>query len=101
MPNRLRFVNITTNFGGLNVSLTANNNQPIVWKPVAKDGADLPLNQQEPRPAVRQTVSVGETYDFIVDPLPPVPNPLAAAAWLDLKRGGGEWVQQVRVRVAP
>ena len=101
VPNRLRFVNITTNFGGLNVSLATNNNQPIVWKPVAKDGADLPLNQQVARPAVRQTVSVGETYDFVVDPPSPPANPLAAAAWLDVKRGGGEWVQQVRVRVAP
>jgi FtsP/CotA-like multicopper oxidase with cupredoxin domain len=100
-PNRLRLVNITTNFGGLTVSLTTNNNQPIAWKPIAKDGADLPLNQQEARPAVRQTVSVGETYDFIVDPPPPVANPFAATAWLDVKRGGGEWVQQVRVRVAP
>jgi len=101
VPNRLRFVNITTNFGGLNVSLTANNNQPIVWKPVAKDGADLPSNQQEMRPAVRQTVNVGETYDFLVDALPPSANPLAAAAWLDVKRAGGEWVQQVRVRLVP
>jgi FtsP/CotA-like multicopper oxidase with cupredoxin domain len=101
VPNRLRFVNITTNFGGLNVSLTTNNNQPIVWKPVAKDGADLPLNQQEMRPAVRQTVNVGETYDFVVDPPPAPANPFAAAAWLDLKRGGGEWVQQIRVKVAP
>jgi FtsP/CotA-like multicopper oxidase with cupredoxin domain len=101
VPNRLRFVNITTNFGGLNVSLTANNNQPIVWKAVAKDGAELPPAQQEMRPAVRQTVSVGETYDFVVDPPPAVANPLAGVAWLDLKRAGGEWVQQVRVRVVP
>ena len=101
VPNRLRFVNITTNFGGLTVSLTANTNQPLVWTPVAKDGADLPAGQQQMRPAVRQQVSVGETFDFVVDPPPPAANPLAAPAWLDLKRGGGEWVQQVRVRVAP
>jgi len=100
VPNRLRFVNITSSFGGLNVSLTANN-QPLLWKPVAKDGADLPPNQQVPRPALRQTISVGETYDFLIDPPPPRPNPLAAPAWLDVKRGGGEWVQQVRVGVEP
>ena len=76
-------------------------NQPLPWKAVAKDGADLPLDQQQVRPALRQTVSVGETYDFIVDP-PALPaNPLAAAGWLEVRRAGGEWVQQVRVRVVP
>ena len=100
VPNRLRLINITTNFGGLNVSVLAGN-QPLPWKPVAKDGADLPLDQQQMRPALRQTVSVGETYDFIVDPPAPPANPLAAAGWLEVRRAGGEWVQQVRVRVVP
>jgi hypothetical protein len=67
VPNRFRLINITTSFGGLNVSLVAFN-QPVQWRPVAKDGADLPIGQQSVRPAVRQGVEVGETYDFLVDP---------------------------------
>jgi FtsP/CotA-like multicopper oxidase with cupredoxin domain len=66
-PNRLRFINITTNFGGLNVSLIGAN-QPIQWRPMAKDGADLRPHRQISRPALRQTISVGETYDFVVEP---------------------------------
>jgi hypothetical protein len=36
---------------------------PVTWRAVAKDGADLPESLATERPA-RQTVSVGETYDF-------------------------------------
>lgn len=84
VPNRVRFINITTNFGGLNVSMIAGN-QPISWRPVAKGGAELPSSQQEPRPAWRQSVSVGETYDFIVD------TPPAGRAWIEVRRVTGEW----------
>ena len=99
VPNRLRFINITTNFGGLNVSFVVNN-QPLGWHPTAKDGADLPPGQQVVRPALRQTIGVGETYDFLVTPPQMPANPQAAAGWLEVRRGGGEWVQQVPVRVA-
>ena len=94
VPNRLRFINITTSFGGLNVTLYSGA-QPLEWQLIAKDGADLPLNQREKRPAFRQTVNVGETYDFVVQPPPSGPT------WLELRRSTGEWVQQVRVLVAP
>ena len=33
------------------------------WRPIAKDGADLPAGQRELCPA-ELTISVGETYDF-------------------------------------
>ena len=33
------------------------------WRPIAKDGADLPLAQRKLCPA-QLTISVGETYDF-------------------------------------
>jgi FtsP/CotA-like multicopper oxidase with cupredoxin domain len=94
VANRLRLINITTNFGGLNVSLIGAN-EPIAWRWVAKDGADLPPTQQTVRPALAQQVSVGETYDFVVGPLPP------GRMWVDVRRAGGEWVQQVPVRVVP
>jgi manganese oxidase len=36
---------------------------PVTWRAVAKDGADLPPAQALVRPA-RQTIGVGEAYDF-------------------------------------
>jgi FtsP/CotA-like multicopper oxidase with cupredoxin domain len=63
---RLRFINITPNNGGLQVSLLAGSS-PVRWRAVAKDGADLPPAQSVEREA-RQVVSVGETYDFEFEP---------------------------------
>jgi FtsP/CotA-like multicopper oxidase with cupredoxin domain len=100
VPNRLRLINITTSFNGLNVSFVANN-QPIAWRLVAKDGADLPPSQQAVRPALRQTIAVGETFDFVIDPLPSTASPQAPTGWIEVRRGLGEWVQQVPVRVVP
>ena len=49
-------------------------NQPdsmvVQWRPVAKDGADLPESARVPRLA-RQLVSMGETYDFEYTPTSP------------------------------
>jgi FtsP/CotA-like multicopper oxidase with cupredoxin domain len=59
---RFRFINITPHDPLLTVSLLAGSS-PVTWRAVAKDGADLPVSQATERPA-RQTVSVGETYDF-------------------------------------
>ena len=39
----------------------------VRWRPVAKDGADLPTNARIERTA-RQIVSMGETYDFAYTP---------------------------------
>ena len=35
----------------------------MIWRPIAKDGADLPDGQRALAPA-RLTIAVGETYDF-------------------------------------
>ena len=59
---RFRFINITPHDPLLTVSLLAGSS-PVTWRAIAKDGADLPGSQATERPA-RQTVSVGETYDF-------------------------------------
>ena len=92
--NRIRLINITPNFAGLNVSLMQGN-QPLEWRPIAKDGANLSASRQIPRPALRQPTSVGETYDFVVHPS------AAGPIWLEVRRGNGEWVQQVPVTLAP
>jgi FtsP/CotA-like multicopper oxidase with cupredoxin domain len=94
MPNRIRLINITQNFSGLNVSFI-HANEPMAWRAAAKDGADLPASQQTTRPAMRQPISVGETYDFVVQPPP------AGPMWIEVRRGNGEWVQQVPVTLAP
>jgi hypothetical protein len=39
----------------------------VRWRPVAKDGADLPMGARGERLA-RQIVSMGETYDFEYTP---------------------------------
>jgi FtsP/CotA-like multicopper oxidase with cupredoxin domain len=59
---RFRFINITPHDPLLRVSLLASSS-PVTWRAIAKDGADLPVSQATER-AARQTVSVGETYDF-------------------------------------
>jgi len=39
----------------------------VQWRPLAKDGADLPEASRAPRRA-RQTIAMGETYDFELTP---------------------------------
>jgi len=75
-PARFRLINLSTvNIAPL-VSLTAMPDSPDVitrdsmlvrWQERAKDGFDLPSEQQHPQPA-RQIVAVGETYDFEYTP---------------------------------
>ena len=88
-PNRLRLINITPDNVALTFVLT-DGFSPVQWTPLAKDGADLPQSQRRNREA-RQLVSVGETYDFEI--VPATGRPL----WLELRRGNGEWVTQVRL----
>ena len=59
---RLRMINIVPENPPIDVSLKIAGT-PVTWRPIAKDGADLPLGQQELCPA-QLTISVGETYDF-------------------------------------
>jgi len=39
----------------------------VQWRPLAKDGADLPEASRFPRLA-RQIMAMGETYDFLFTP---------------------------------
>ena len=63
---RLRFINITPNGNGFQVSLLAGSS-PVRWRAVAKDGADLPPAQAIEQEA-RLVIAVGETYDFEFEP---------------------------------
>ena len=57
---RLRFINISTNNQGMQVSLR-DANGPVEWLTIAKDAIDLrPALNRAP---ARQVISVGETYD--------------------------------------
>ena len=75
-PGRLRLLSLATTSFDPVFSLTARTDtgSPSAddtmiqrWRPVAKDGFDLPPAARTDRPA-RQTVSIGETYDFEFTP---------------------------------
>jgi FtsP/CotA-like multicopper oxidase with cupredoxin domain len=93
VPNRLRLINITPNNAALTFVLT-DGFKPLTWKAVAKDGADLP-NQRRTAREARQLVSVGETYDFEIQPS------VAQRLWLEVRRGNGEWVTQTLLVAGP
>jgi FtsP/CotA-like multicopper oxidase with cupredoxin domain len=91
MPNRLRLINITASNDNLQV-FVVNRGEQTTWKPLAKDGATLPAGQTAPRPA-RQLVTVGETYDFEIQP------ERSQALWLEVRRGSGAWVLQAPIKL--
>jgi manganese oxidase len=93
VPNRLRLINITPNNTALTFILT-DGFKPVAWKPVAKDGADLPPTQTASREA-QQLVSVGETYDFEIQPK------AAQRLWLEVRMGSGAWVAQALLVAGP
>ena len=64
-----------------------------IWT-LAKDGADVPPSLRTVRPA-RQQIGVGETYDFELAPM----TPRADGLWLELRRGSGEFLIQMPLRV--
>jgi FtsP/CotA-like multicopper oxidase with cupredoxin domain len=93
VANRLRLINITPNNVALTFVLTDGFKQ-VAWRPLAKDGADLPPQQRGTREAL-QLVSVGETYDFEILPAP------GQRLWLELRRGNGEWMTQTLLVAVP
>jgi len=74
---RFRFVGLAVTSPNATVYLTARPDSSLVnlrdtmlvkWRPVAKDGADLPERARTLRPA-QQVVSIGETHDIEFQPL--------------------------------
>jgi FtsP/CotA-like multicopper oxidase with cupredoxin domain len=66
---RFRLINITTNDSWVVTSLSSEG-ATAKWRPIAKDGADLPAGATTVRDAV-QVLSVGETYDFAFEATEP------------------------------
>lgn len=75
-PARLRFISLSSVNPNATVWFTARQDSSfqnvadtmvVRWRPVAKDGADLPTSARGERLA-RQIVSMGETYDFEYTP---------------------------------
>jgi FtsP/CotA-like multicopper oxidase with cupredoxin domain len=62
VSQRLRFVNMTLRRPGARI-LLLRDTTIATWRPLAKDGADLPPASQIERPA-RSTISIGETMDY-------------------------------------
>lgn len=78
-PERLRLMSLSTFAANATVTLTGRSDSlprsmsdsaVVHWRPLAKDGADLPERARVPRPA-RQIISMGETYDFEYTPTRP------------------------------
>jgi len=89
MRHRVRLINITPESI---VSVSLQNAQgPLTWEPAAKDGAPLPAGLRQPG-AARQTIAVGETYDFEID-VPPGRRTL----WLEVRSTAGRWEAQAQV----
>jgi FtsP/CotA-like multicopper oxidase with cupredoxin domain len=61
VPHRFRFVNIGA--ARIVAAQLKRDSALVMWRPLAKDGADLPLQHAIPTPAA-QRVAVGETFDF-------------------------------------
>ena len=67
---RLRLINITALSPTITVSLLFDG-KPVSWLAIAKDGADLPPNQVVWKTASAQSITIGETRDFVFRPAKP------------------------------
>jgi FtsP/CotA-like multicopper oxidase with cupredoxin domain len=60
---RLRLINITADNANIDLTLSQDD-QPVTWRAIAKDGADLPAAQALESKADRQSLTTGETRDY-------------------------------------
>ena len=89
--HRVRLINITPS-DIFSVTLQTNEG-PVTWRPLTKDGAPLPPERCEPRPA-KQLIGAGETYDFEYQAPAGRQN-----LWLEVRSPGGKWQTQGHVIV--
>jgi FtsP/CotA-like multicopper oxidase with cupredoxin domain len=88
--HRVRLINITPD-DIFNVSLQTVE-APMMWTPITKDGALLPGAESTLVPA-RQTIAVGETYDF------EYVTAGRKTVWLEVRTTSGKWQAQGEVIV--
>jgi FtsP/CotA-like multicopper oxidase with cupredoxin domain len=89
VPHRLRFINI--GMAEAIVARLTRDTSLVSWRPVAKDGADLPPPQARVRPSML-SLDVGETHDVEFTP------PAAGSYTLTVSLGPFVWRQPIRVR---
>ena len=89
--HRIRLINITPD-DILTVSLIKGD-AVVQWRPLTKDGAQVPSAEREPLPA-QVTIAVGETYDFEYEA-----RPGGGMLWLDVRSTNGKWQLQGQVFV--
>ena len=65
---RLRFINITPVDSDLTYSIVDASGAPVSWRPIAKDGQDLPAEQSLVKEASGDSITVGETRDYQFTP---------------------------------
>jgi manganese oxidase len=88
---RLRLINITTGRPGTRIELRQDTTL-VTWRPLAKDGADLPAARRVVRPA-RQALSIGETMDVEFFPT------AAGEYLLEVRTAGGTLLGTLPLRV--
>ena len=89
--HRLRLINITPD-DVLTFSMQTGQGT-ATWTPLTKDGAPVPPGMRTPVPA-RQTIGVGETYDFEVQTAPG-----RESLWIEVRSTAGKWLAQGHVIV--
>ena len=90
VTHRVRLINITPD-DIFTVSLQSAEG-PVLWTPIAKDGAAVPGADSTPVPA-RQSIAVGETYDCEYR------AEGRRTVWLEVRTAGGKWQAQGQVIV--
>jgi len=88
--HRVRLINITPD-DILNISLQSADG-PVMWTPLTKDGAPVPAADSV-AVAARQTIAVGETYDFEYQAQG------RKTLWLEVRTMAGKWQLQGHVIV--
>jgi hypothetical protein len=91
VPQRLRLINITTRRPNIRVELWRDTTL-LSWRPLAKDGADLPASRQVAQPA-RTGISIGDTMDYELVPL------MRGDSRLEVRGGNGVLLAKMPIRV--
>ena len=91
VPQRLRFINITTGNPFRRFTIVGPDSAAVRWTPLAKDGMDLPASRRQETTATVM-VSMGETYDMRWQPGRP------GEYWLEVRTLAGVLVSRQALR---